>query len=117
MGSVFPDFTGDGIPELVETAIYYAGACGKGDTLLGCSGNRLFVGEGDGTFRDVTNQYDVRDGGWGWGAAAEDFNNSGRLSIVQVAGMVWTETEVTNNTINPYYGSSGTSIRRLRGSG
>ena len=54
----------------------------------------MFIGNGNGAFADKTDQFGVRDGGWGWGAAAEDLNNSGRLSIVQVAGMLWSPDDV-----------------------
>lgn len=89
MGSVLADFSGDGLPDWFETAIDYPGSCPTAGTFTGCSGNRFYVNEGGGKFRDATDQYGVRDGGWGWGAVAGDFNNSGRLSIVQVDGMVW----------------------------
>lgn len=103
MGSVFADFTGNGLPDWFETSIFYPGKCPTAGTPVGCSGNRLYLNNGNGTFRDGTDQYGVRDGGWGWGAAAEDFNNSGRLSIAQVDGMLWSPDEVIASRANPKY--------------
>jgi hypothetical protein len=103
MGSVFADFSGDGRPDWFETSIDYAGTCPTANTFTGCTGNRLYRNNGNGTFTDATDLYGVRSGGWGWGATAQDFNNSGRLSIAQVDGYDLSQTALTVSPANPYY--------------
>jgi hypothetical protein len=73
MGSALGDVNGDGWPDWFITAIHQPG-------------NKLYVNNGDGTFADVTNQYGVADGGWGWGALLFDVNNDGQLDASNVAG-------------------------------
>ena len=92
MGSVLRDVDGDGRLDWFITSIAHpdGDAC-RGGGFFGCSGNRLFLnaGPGDGTpvtFTDATDDYGVRDGGWGWGAAIEDFSNDGRLEITMTNG-------------------------------
>lgn len=89
MGSVVRDVNGDGLPDWFVTGIEgrtESGGCPAGSANTGCSGNRLYVNEGDGRFSDATDEYGVRDGWWGWGAAIEDLGNDGRLSFVQGNG-------------------------------
>jgi hypothetical protein len=46
-------------------------------------GNNLLLNQGNGSFVDVAEEYGVRDGGYGWAALLEDFNNDGTLDLVQ----------------------------------
>ena len=106
MGNVFADFTGDGRPDWFETSISDPGTCPTANTFSGCSGNRLYLNNGNGTFTDATDQYGVRNGGWGWGAVAQDFTNSGHLSIAQVDGFLPSPSLLTpgsGNPLFPYY--------------
>ena len=93
MGSVVTDVNGDGVADWFITSISYPndGAC----VVQGCSGNRLFLGDGDGRFVDATDELGVRDGAWGWGAAIEDFDNDGVPEITMANGF-----EVESETLD-----------------
>jgi len=91
MGSVVRDVDGDGAPDWFVTSIdgrTESGRCPTRSGNTGCSGNRLYLNRGDGTFDDATDRYGVRNGWWGWGAAIEDFGNDGRLAVAQTNGYV-----------------------------
>ncbi len=87
MGSVVRDVNDDGLADWFITSISKStpGEC-PGNPFAGCSGNRLYLNEGDGSFSDGTDRYGVRDSGWGWGAAIEDFNDDGNLEIAVTNG-------------------------------
>lgn len=89
MGAVFTDMNGDGLPDWVISSIAYGKpgeACPVGGSLVGCSGNRVYLNNGDSTFTDATDDLGLRDGGWGWGLAVEDFTNTGQLSVAMTNG-------------------------------
>jgi hypothetical protein len=98
MGSVVRDVDGDGDPDWLVTSI---GPVDPGEEPplpgggFGMSGNRLYLNDGDGTFTDATDAYGVRAGGWGWGAAIEDWANDGRLGLVMTNGYSLGEDDVT----------------------
>lgn len=50
------------------------------------TGNRLYQNDGSGNFSEVSESAGVRDGQWGWGACAADFNNDGLLDLFHVNG-------------------------------
>lgn len=88
-GSVVADVDADGNLDWFITSVAYPPgdvSCQLKTLSLGCSGNRLFLGDGEGSFSDATDEYGVRDGYWGWGAAAEDLNNDGWRDIVMTNG-------------------------------
>ena len=51
-----------------------------------CTGNVLYEWSGD-RFRDVTDEFGVRNGYWGWGATAPDFDLDGRPELAMTNGM------------------------------
>lgn len=90
MGSVVEDVDGDGHLDWFVTGISYPtgdGRCPRRVYSVGCSGNRLYLGDGRGHFTDATDRFGVRDAAWGWGAAAQDLNDDGRRDLVVVNGM------------------------------
>jgi hypothetical protein len=52
------------------------------------SGNSLFVNQGDGTFRDASDEAGVRMGRWGWGARFVDLDNDGFDDLVVPNGFL-----------------------------
>jgi cytochrome c peroxidase len=86
MGSALLDIDNDGNLEWFVTSIYDpdvpAGNWGR-------SGNRLYrsVSTRDRiAFQDITQSALVRDGSWGWGACAADFDNDGFVDLFHVNG-------------------------------
>lgn len=90
MGSVIRDVDGDGRADWFITSVAHPdGDDCQGGGFFGCSGNRLFLNRsapGELSFVDATDDYALRDGGWGWGAAIEDLSNDGQLEVVMVNG-------------------------------
>ncbi len=73
-GSVFDDFTGDGLPDLLLTSL---------DADRGAS---LFVNRGDGTFEDRSDQSGLADQIYALNVARADFDNDGNLDVVLLRG-------------------------------
>jgi hypothetical protein len=87
MGSAVGDFNGDGNQDWFVTSIYdTVNNCPTGGCNWGGSGNRMYYGDGQGTFTDATD-LGVRDGGWGWGATNIDFDNDGLLDLAMTNGV------------------------------
>ena len=80
-GLAAADFDNDGDMDWFVTSIIEQ--TGEEDDKYG---NRLYVNDGLGTFIDATPAAGVDDGGWGWGACMEDFDNDGDLDIFRVNG-------------------------------
>lgn len=83
MGGAVADFDNDGDLDWFVSAVYSTQAPSGN---WGISGNRLYRNPGNGFLRDDTEAAGVRDGGWGWGSCAADFDNDGDLDIYQVDG-------------------------------
>jgi hypothetical protein len=87
MGSALGDFRNSGQLDWFVSAVYDPSQKAKGH--WGVHGNRMYRNDsrpGVIRFTDVTDAAGVRDGLWGWGACAADFNNDGWLDILQVDG-------------------------------
>lgn len=82
MGATIGDFNNDGWMDWFVTSIW----SDQPSPDFGTSGNRLYQNTGDGTFVDVTDSAGVREGDWGWGTCAADFNNDGWLDLFMVNG-------------------------------
>jgi len=83
MGSAAADFDNDGDIDWFVTSIHdHPSGPQHGNT-----GNRLYINDGSGEFTDDSANAGVRQGYWGWGACAADFDNDGWLDIFHVNGM------------------------------
>lgn len=87
MGSALLDYDNDGRLDWFVTSVFDPDQSTEGN--WGITGNRLYrntSSPGNLTFADVTGPSGVRDGNWGWGACAADFNNDGFIDIFHVNG-------------------------------
>ena len=85
MGSALGDFDSDGDLDWFVTSIWaIPDASGEQEFELG---NRLYENVG-GLLRDATAGSGVHDGGWGWAACFEDFDNDGDLDIYHTNGWI-----------------------------
>ncbi len=110
MGQVVEDLDGDGLFDVVVTGISFPSSEGPCNEVItvGCSGNRVYLANGDGTFRDATDQLGVRDAFWAWGATAQDFSNLGGRDLVVTAG--WLDSD--RNTAQDLQGEANPISRR-----
>ncbi len=86
MGSALLDIDNDGKLEWFVTSIF-GPAVAAGN--WGTTGNRLYRNASTPdriVFEDITDDAGVRDGLWGWGACAADFDNDGFTDIFHVNG-------------------------------
>lgn len=90
MGSVTGDYDNDGDIDWFVTSIFGSPGSAIGPRI----GNRLYRNDGNGTFADVTDAAGVADGGWGWAACMQDFDNDGDLDIFHVNG--WNKSDQGN---------------------
>jgi hypothetical protein len=84
MGQAAADFDNDGDMDWFVTSVHSDGGKFGG---FPASGNRLYRNDSTGGFTDVSEEAGVREGYWGWGACAADFDNDGWLDIFHVNGM------------------------------
>ncbi len=80
MGAAIADFDNDGDLDWFESSIFSRSQSSS------YTGNRLYENQGDYQFRNVTENSGLRDGGWGWGSCAADFNNDGLMDIFHATG-------------------------------
>lgn len=116
MASTLFDANGDGHLDWFVSGVSYptrSGQCPLSEPLVGCSGNRLLLSDGDGTFTDATDDHGVRDAGWGWGSAAADIDGDGAIDLVQTAGYVTATTASRHPTERPFWGRSAVHTRRI----
>jgi cytochrome c peroxidase len=86
MGSALLDIDNDGNLEWFVTSIHDTRAPAGN---WGVSGNRLYRNASTAeriAFEDITDDALVREGYWGWGACAADFDNNGFVDLFQVNG-------------------------------
>jgi len=81
MGSAVGDYDNDGDMDWFVTAIY-----DDPSPTEPYRGNHLYRNNGDGSFENVSAAAGIANGGWGWGACMEDFDNDGDLDIFHVNG-------------------------------
>jgi len=73
-GSIFDDFTGDGLPDILTTSL---------DAELGAS---LFVNRGDGTFDNRSKSAGLADQVYALNVTRADFDNDGNLDVLLLRG-------------------------------
>lgn len=87
MGSALGDFDNDGRLDWFVTSV--SDPSGVAAANWGVTGNRLYRNVSTANalrFEDATEASGVRDGAWGWGACAADFNHDGWIDIFHVNG-------------------------------
>ncbi|MCP3919445.1 MAG: CRTAC1 family protein [bacterium] len=95
MGATLFDADQDGRLDLFVTSIYDPRhTCDLKGCNWGDSGNRLFLNAGGRSFTDGTDAWGVRDGGWGWGTCAFDFDHDGREDLVMTNGVDFPSTDL-----------------------
>lgn len=108
MGAALGDFFNQGRLDWFVTSVFDPN--GEAEANWGVTGNRLYrntsATTGQPSFADITDSAGVRDGNWGWGACAADFNNDGFLDIFHVNGFGYIPEEI--------YPEGASQRRRLR---
>ncbi len=84
MGAAVADFDNDGDMDWFVTSIYNQDV-GFGNSF----GNRLYRNLGGGFWEDATDESGTKNGDWGWGACAADFDQDGLIDLMMVNG--WAE--------------------------
>lgn len=85
MGMDTADINGDGLIDIVTTSIFFdQNGDGIADNHL--DGNRLYLNNGDRTFTDATDAAGIRNGYWGWGVTALDYDNDSDVDLFQANG-------------------------------
>jgi hypothetical protein len=81
MGQAVADVNNDGLLDWYVTSIY--NECPReGDYI----GNTLYLNLGNNLFQEVSEAAGVKDGGWGWGTVAADFDHDGWVDLGEVNG-------------------------------
>ncbi len=88
MGQTVADFNRDGLPDWYVTSIY-------ADTTVQ-DGNYLYINQGNDQYIAQPESAGARNGGWGWGADARDFDHDGYFDLVETNG--WMPVEWLTET-------------------
>ncbi len=83
MGSAVLDINRDGLQDWYTTSIY------RDD--LSKDGNYMYLNLGNHTFDDLPAGCGCKDGGWGWGTTALDFDHDGWTDLAETNG--WSDAE------------------------
>lgn len=92
MGATVADIDRDGLPDWYVTSIYSHHR--PVSAWIPGTGNMLYLGEGFHGFAEQSQQQGVKEGGWGWGTVASDFDCDGWLDIAETNG--WHERNALN---------------------
>lgn len=86
MASVLRDVDGNGTLDVFVTNIEFENPQEVWELNSGLNvrnqGNSLLLNRGNGTFVERAREYGLKQGGWGWGAAIEDFDSDGTLDVI-----------------------------------
>lgn len=97
MGGTIGDFDRDGrLDWFVSSISPRDGACPRSSGDNTCLGNKLYKNLGDRVFIDVSEQYGVAEGFWGWGAAFTDYDNDGDQDLAMTNGVEFTNSPIFN---------------------
>jgi hypothetical protein len=87
MGSAVGDIDNDGDMDWYVTSIYKKDNSSQAINLsANFNGNRLYINDGNGNFKNTGLAKEVDNGGWAWAACFADFNNDGLTDIFHVNG-------------------------------
>lgn len=84
MGATVGDLNRDGRPDWYVTSIYSHHR--PVSTWIPGTGNMLYMNAGNHMFLERSEVEGVKQGGWGWGTVAADFNSDGWLDIAETNG-------------------------------
>lgn len=88
MGVDFADLNGDGIPDIFVSNIADDYALHESHFLWLSNGDKEAIHQGKAPYVQASEQLGVSRSGWGWDARMADFDNDGKLEIVQALGFV-----------------------------
>ena len=88
MGVDFADLNGDGIPDIFVSNIADDYALHESHFLWLSTGDKEAINHGQAPYVQASERLGVSRSGWGWDARMADFNNGGKLEIVQALGFV-----------------------------
>ncbi len=93
MGTAVADFNGDGRPDWFVSSIYSATAYPNQPG----TGNMLYMNQGTNHFTETSQAAGVKQGGWGWGAVAEDLDNDGLMDLAHTNGFYYSGADFEND--------------------
>jgi len=109
MGTTIADFNRDGMPDWYVTSIWRDGTFQDG--------NYLYVNHGGHSYSILPEASGARNGGWGWGTEAVDFDHDGWVDIIETNGW-WETTEWLNETAYLFRNNGDTTFSEVQaGSG
>ncbi len=87
MGSAVGDIDNDGDMDWYVTSIHKKENSSQAINLSASyNGNRLYLNDGEGNFKNIALAKGIDDGGWAWATCFADFNNDGLTDIFHVNG-------------------------------